>query len=137
MLAALRLRSSLAWGDFIQDMKNLPGARQIVAEHLPFMIVAELSGEIAGFATILPDDKSERAILEDLFVAPLLWRRGIGTCLLEAAEHAASEFEAAAVQVVANARALAFYESAGYRIFRMVETELGPAPQLLKKLRMD
>lgn len=88
-LGALKLESSLAWGDHVEALSALPEARIVPLQHLPFIALAEQAGEIVGFVTVIPDDVEGRAVLEDLFVKPKAWRRGIGARLLIEAERRA------------------------------------------------
>ncbi|MFS8046839.1 GNAT family N-acetyltransferase [Rhizobium sp. BR 314] len=134
-LGELKFRASVAWGDFVEELQNLPDARHVSREHLPHIIVAELEGTIAGFVTILPGDDASHAELEDLFVAPSFWRNGIGAKLLATAEARAVVLGAARMHVVANERARLFYEAAGYRLIGMVQTDFASARELCKSLR--
>ncbi|MGK9165421.1 GNAT family N-acetyltransferase [Inquilinus limosus] len=132
-LGALKLRASLAWGEHVEALSALPEARQVPAEHLPSVFVAELDGKIVGFATVLPRDDRE-AELEDLFVDPAAWRRGVGAGLMAEAERRATALGARSLHVVAHQRARPFYESCGFRIVGMVMTEFAPAPAMRKDL---
>lgn len=133
-LGALKLRSSLAWGDYVEALQALPEAREVPPVHLPYVIVAELVGEVVGFATVLPGDDVGHADLEDLFVAPGLWRMGIGRSLLAEAECRAAALGARSLRVIAGERARPFYEVAGYRFSGTVATRLAPAVELEKAL---
>ena len=133
-LGALKLRSSLAWGDHVEELRALPEAREVPAVHLPQVIVAEFAGALAGFATVLPGKDAVQAELEDLFVAPELWRKGIGRSLLAEAEHRAAALGARSLHVVAGERARPFYEAAGYRFAGTIATDLAPAVELEKEL---
>jgi GNAT superfamily N-acetyltransferase len=132
-LGALKLRSSLAWGDHVEALRALPEARQVPAEHLPSVFVAELDGGIAGFATVLPRGDGE-AELEDLFVDPDAWRRGIGTRLVAEAEQRAAALGARALHVIASERARAFYERCGFRVVGTAMTAFASAPEMRKTL---
>jgi GNAT superfamily N-acetyltransferase len=134
ILGALKLRSSLAWGDHIEELQALPEARQVPAVHLPHVIVAEFVGKVVGFATVLPGNGAIHAELEDLFVAPEVWRRGIGGSLLAEAERRAAALGARSLHVVAGERARPFYEAAGYRFAGTITTDLAPAIELQKDL---
>jgi GNAT superfamily N-acetyltransferase len=133
-LGALKLRASLAWGDLVAELQALPEARQVPSEHLPYVFVAEHHGTILGFATVLPSD-GEHAELEDLFVDPPAWRRGVGAALTKAAEVRVIELGRRVLRVVANNRALPFYEALGFQTVGVVETLFEPAPQMMKVLR--
>lgn len=133
-LGALKLQSSLAWGDHAEELRALPQAREIPVAHLPHAIVAELDGEIVGFATVLAGRDAMQAELEDLFVAPQLWQTGIGRKLLAEAEHRAATRGARTLHVVAGERARPFYEASGYRFAGTTATDFEPAVELLKDL---
>lgn len=134
VLGVLKLRSSLAWGDHVEELLAMPEARQIPAAHLPHVIVAELAGEIVGFVTVLPGDAADRAELEDLFVAPEAWRKGIGSLLVAEAERRAKALGARTLEVVAGARTRPFYETSGFRFAGIVQTDLAPAARLQKDI---
>ena len=129
ILGALKLRSSLAWGDHVEDLLAMREAREVPAAHLPHIIVAEAWGDVVGFATILHEGVAQ-AELEDLFVAPEAWRKGIGKLLLAEAERRAIASGARSVHVVAGERARPFYEASGYEVTGAVMTTLAPAMEL-------
>lgn len=133
-LGALKLASSLAWGDHVEELLALPEAREVPAEHLPHVIVAELDGAIVGFATMLPGKQADEAELEDLFVAPERRRTGVGRKLVAEAERRAVEAGASALHVIVGARARPFYEALGYRFAGEVATAFEPAAKLIKSL---
>ncbi len=134
-LGALKLRSSLAWGDHIEELQALPEAREIPVAHVPHAIVAELEGKIVGFVTVLSGKGAIQAELEDLFVAPEVWRLGVGRKLLAEAEHRAAALGARTLHVVAGERARPFYEASGYRVARTIATDFAPAVELYKDLQ--
>ena len=82
------------------------------------VVVAELGGEIAGFAAVVGGE------LDGLFVEPDLWGHGIGRALVDAATHEARK-KGLALKVIANPRARRFYESCGFSIEGEVTTILG------------
>ncbi|GAA4121749.1 hypothetical protein GCM10023067_31070 [Aminobacter aganoensis] len=133
-LGALKLRSSLAWGDHVEELQALAEAREVPATQLPHVAVAEIAGKIVGFVTVLPADAATHAELEDLFVAPEAWRQGIGGMLLAEAERRARAFGARTLGVVAGERARSFYEASGFRFVKTVATDLAPAARLQKEL---
>lgn len=135
-LGALKLRASLAWGDHTAELLALPEARQVPAEHLPYAFVAADPGDggrVLGFATLLPADGLD-AEIEDLFVDPAAWRQGVGRRLLAEAERRARAHGFQALHVIANTRALPFYEAAGFQVIGTVETMFAPAPEMRKAL---
>jgi GNAT superfamily N-acetyltransferase len=132
-LEALKLRASLAWGDHVEVLKALPEARRIPDAHLPFIFVAERGGRIAGFATVLSRGDGD-AELEDLFVEPRLWRRGVGSRLMAEADERAVALGARRLHVVAGERARGFYEACGFHVIGTVMTLLEPALAMRRDL---
>ncbi|HEY1930138.1 MAG TPA: GNAT family N-acetyltransferase [Caulobacteraceae bacterium] len=133
-LGALKLRSSLAWGDLVDELMALPEAAQLAAELLPVCFVAEIDGRVAGFATLVQQDAAE-AELEDLFVEPSEWRKGVGRRLVDEAVRRARALGAHSLLVVANRRAQPFYEACGFTVSGMVMTRFEPAPRMCLNLR--
>jgi GNAT superfamily N-acetyltransferase len=132
-LGELKLHSSLGWGDFVEELRALPGARQVPPEHLPFAFVADQGGAAIGFATVLPA-AGQDAELEDLFVHPDAWGRGVGGALVAEAERRAVALGFRGLRVIANRRALPFYEAMGFTAIGTVETLFEPAPVMRKAL---
>ena len=128
-LGGLKLRASLAWGDHRDALKAMADARTVPAHHLPFVFVAEEGGRILGFATVLPGP-APIAELEDLFVEPNRWRRGVGRMLVEEAVRRARASGAASLHLIANPNAVAFYAACGFGIIGRAATELGPAMEM-------
>jgi GNAT superfamily N-acetyltransferase len=89
------------------------------------VIVAEVGGEIAGFAAVVGGE------LDGLFVEPDLWGQGIGRTLVEAATHEARR-RGLSLSVVANPRARRFYESCGFTLEGEEQTRFGPALRMTK-----
>jgi len=85
------------------------------------LLVAELDGEIAGWASFgggRDDDSRELAELAGLYVDPNAWARGVGHALIERAQHelAAAGWTDAYLWVLdGNDRAIRFYERHGWR----------------------
>ena len=133
-LGALKLRSSLAWGDHVEELQAMPEASEVPAAHLSHVVVAELGGETIGFVTVLAGKNAARTELEDLFVAPEAWRKGIGSLLVAEAERRAKALGAQTLDVVAGQRARPFYEASGFRFAGTVQTDIAPAVRLRKDL---
>jgi GNAT superfamily N-acetyltransferase len=89
------------------------------------VIVAELGGEIAGFAAVVGGE------LDGLFVEPDLWGRGVGRALADAATHEARK-RGLALTVTASPRARRFYESCGFTVEGEEQTRFGPALRMAK-----
>jgi GNAT superfamily N-acetyltransferase len=89
------------------------------------VIVAEVDGEIAGFAAVVGGE------LDGLFVEPDLWGHGIGRALADAATHEARK-RGLTLSVIANPRARRFYEHCGFSVEGEVQTRFGPALRMTK-----
>jgi GNAT superfamily N-acetyltransferase len=124
-LGEIKLRASLALGEHIDQLKALPEAREVPAEHLTFVFLAEEDGRTLGFATVL-HGSDDTAVLEDMFVEPAEWRRGIGRGLVREAAARALALGADVLRVIANSRG--FYEACGFQAIGEVQTQFAPAP---------
>lgn len=124
-LEALQRRASLALPRYRQQLEANPDAIHLPAEQIESgaVVVAEMDGAIAGFAVLLGGE------LDGLFVEPDLWRRGIGSVLVEAAVHAARR-NGMTLSVTAAPEARAFYESCGFIAEGTAQTRFGPALRL-------
>jgi GNAT superfamily N-acetyltransferase len=131
-LGALKLRSSLGWGHNVEELLALPGTATLEAE-MTASFVAEIDGRVVGFATVLSKD-AQGAELEDLFVEPDEWRKGIGRRLLEEAVRRAVGAGARRLRVAANARAQHFYEACGFQVIGEVSDHFGMSPLMRKQL---
>lgn len=125
-LEALQRRVSLA-GEYRQAIEAHPDAidLQLTQVQKGDVFVAEVDGEISGFAALLLEQ--DKAELDGLFVAPERQRAGIGTALVEAATHEARRRGLSLVTVVASPAARAFYERCGFAVEDVAETRFGPA----------
>jgi len=125
-LEALQRRASLALPDYRAALEANPDAIELPAEQVARgqVLVAELDGEIAGFAVIIA--KANSADLDGLFVDPKHWRKGVGTALVGAATHEARRL-GLSVTVVAEPRARLFYEKCGFAVEGEAKTRFGPA----------
>ena len=135
-LSDIKRRASLATesGDMLQRLLEDPSLTEIEEEPLANneVIVAEHGDTIVGFASLTAHDGND-AELDDLFVDPSHWRRGIGRALVYAAEREATAWDATRLHVVANPRAMAFYEAVGFKQVGERKTELGSTAPLLAK----
>lgn len=89
------------------------------------VIVAEIGGEIVGFAAVVGGE------LDGLFVEPDLWGGGIGRLLVEAAVHEARK-RGLALTVIANPRAQRFYENCGFTVEGEQQTRFGRGIRITK-----
>src|SRR6185503_1622050 len=126
-LEELQRRASLELPEYRDQLIANP-----VAIHLPPAqiangqgIVAELDGEVAGFAAVVGGE------VDGLFVEPHLWDGGIGRALVNAATRDARK-RGLALKVIANPRARRFYEHCGFSVEGEVETRFGPGLRMTK-----
>ena len=121
-LEELQRRASLELEDYREQLLANPDAIHLPPSQIANgqVIVAELHGEIAGFAALVGGE------LDGLFVEPDLWGGGIGRALIDAATHEARR-KGVALTVVANPVARGFYESCGFTLEGETRTRFGPA----------
>ncbi|WP_435195015.1 GNAT family N-acetyltransferase [Natronomonas sp. EA1] len=92
----------------------------------PAFVVAEVDGEVVGFADGVEREEEEWA-LGRLYVHPDHWNRGVGSALIEAVETRAREAGAEAMELgvfAENDRATGFYERHGYEEVGEIEDGL-------------
>jgi GNAT superfamily N-acetyltransferase len=121
-LEELQRRASLELPEYREQLLANPDAVHLPPAQIANgqVIVAELDGEIAGFAAVVGGE------LDGLFVEPDLWGGGIGRALVNAASHEARR-RGLSLTVIANPRARGFYESCGFTVEGDEETRFGPA----------
>jgi GNAT superfamily N-acetyltransferase len=129
-LSVVYRRSSLSnEGDrpnLLAHPETLEFADLAVREGRTRAAVAE--GEIVGFASWL--GAGDAFEIEDLFVEPGWMRRGIGRALVLDMTAIARVRGIGRVEVTANPHALAFYEKAGFVVYRDVVTRFRTAPRM-------
>ncbi len=134
-LEALQRRASLAWDDQREILLAHPDAIELPLTQITggFVRVVERGLDIVGFCVVLPcpDGGAE---LDGLFVEPECWRTGIGRRLIDEAALMARSFGAGQLQVIANPRAVAFYEACGFNAQTETQTRFGPALRMVRKL---
>ena len=126
-LEALQWRASLANETDRPHLEAHPDAIDLPAAQIANgqVWVAELDGNIAGFAALLDGE------LDGLFVEPELWRCGVGAALVETATHEARR-NGLALSVIANPAARGFYERCGFSLEGEAQTRFGPALRMTK-----
>jgi GNAT superfamily N-acetyltransferase len=126
-LEDLQRRASLELPEYRDQLFDNPDAVHLPLSQLANgqVIVAELDGEIAGFAAVVAGE------LDGLFVEPDLWGLGIGKMLVDAATHEARR-KGFTLSVIANPRARKFYERCGFSAEGEVQTRFGPAIRMTK-----
>jgi N-acetylglutamate synthase-like GNAT family acetyltransferase len=133
-LEALQWRASLSNAGDREALLAHPDAIELPLEQIAAgrVFIAEWKGAIAGFAAVLPRPDGETD-LDALFVEPTIRRRGIGRSLVERCIHVARTDGSAALYVVGNPHAEAFYMACGFQTVGTTETRFGPG-LLLRKL---
>lgn len=126
-LEELQRRASLELPEYREQLEDNPEAIHLPPAQIANgqVIVAELDGEIAGFAAVVGGE------LDGLFVEPDLWGRGVGRALVDAATHSARR-RGLTLKVVANPRARGFYESCGLTVEGEAHTRFGPALRMTR-----
>jgi len=90
--------------------------------------VATTNGRVVGFVTTAAT--GEAVEVEDLFVDPDWFRRGVATELIQRVVTDAQADGRAYLAVTANPHALAFYRRVGFSDDGVADTRFGPAPRL-------
>ena len=129
-LEDLQRRASLAIGTYNQQLEAHPDAIHLPAIQIALgeVLVAEVDGEIGGFAVLV--DKGNSGELDGLFVEPARWRQGIGTALVNEAVHVARNRGLSLITLVAEPGARQFYEKCGFSVEGEAETRFGPAVRM-------
>jgi GNAT superfamily N-acetyltransferase len=134
-LEALQLRASRSNpGDRDALLAN-PDAIELPLKKIALgrVFVAEWDGAIAGFSAMLPRPDGDTE-LDALFVEPTIRRRGIGSSLVKHCIRIARLQGSAALHVVGNPHAEAFYVACGFEIIGTTGTRFGPGLLMRKVL---
>ena len=121
-LEELQRRASIELPDYREQLLANPDAIHLPPAQIANgqVIVAEMGGEIAGFAAVVGGE------LDGLFVEPDLWGLGIGRALVDVAAHEARR-RGLSLTVTANPSARRFYESCGFTLEGETQTRFGIA----------
>jgi N-acetylglutamate synthase-like GNAT family acetyltransferase len=125
-LEALQMRASLSNPGDREVLIANPDAVDIPLEQINagHVFVIEAAGSIKGFAAILPREDGN-VELDALFVDPDTGRQGFGRTLIDYCATAARGQGAAALHVVGNPHAEAFYAACGFELVGTEETRFG------------
>lgn len=125
-LEELQHRASRALPQYRDQLDANPEAIELPLDQIErgYVMVAESLEGIAGFAVIVIDDGIAK--LDGLFIEPRLWRRRVGSVLVEAAAHRARR-AGLSLTVIAAPAARQFYEKCGFSVEGEAETRFGPA----------
>jgi len=126
-LEDLQRRASLELPEYRDQLLANPDAIHLPPAQIANgqVIVAEIDGEVVGFAAAVGGE------LDGLFVEPDLWGGGIGRVLVDAATHEARN-RGLALKVIANPRARRFYENCGFSVEGEEQTRFGPGLRMTK-----
>ena len=92
-------------------------------------MAVDSQGRILGFSVVLKV-KDGACELDDLFVEPDSMRLGVGRVLIEDVAARAATEGANYVTVIANPRAVGFYERLGFQITGEASTRFARAPRM-------
>jgi predicted N-acetyltransferase YhbS len=125
-LEALQRRASLNNAGDREALLANPDAIELPLQQIQAggVFVAEADGTVAGFAAILPREDGDSE-LDALFVEPAAWRQGVGRALVEHCCSAARSAGAAALHVVGNPHAQAFYGACGFSVLGTRQMRFG------------
>ncbi len=134
-LEDLQLQASLMWLEDRASLLANPDAIDLPVDQIADgnVYVCEADGEIVGFGVVLPRADGQ-AELDGLFVRPDVWGEGYGRLLLEHGERMAKGWGATRMHVIANERALPFYEACGFAVNGTAQTRFRPAPTMVKAI---
>jgi len=137
-LEELQRRASLVWEEYREALLAHPGAIDLPIEQIEAgrTYVAERSGERLGFSVVLKRSDGN-AELDGLFVEPAHWKLGIGRLLIREAERFAANEGARSLCVIANPRALGFYENCGFQAEGELQTQFGKGVLMRKPLQFS
>ena len=127
-LEALQRRASDVWEEYREQLAKHPEAiaLDIALVRARRVRVFEKDGLRVGFSVLLPA-REGACELDGLFVEPAAMRGGVGRALIaDAAEQVRGE-GASRISVIANPRAVEFYERVGFVAGEPAETRFGPA----------
>lgn len=128
-LEALQRRSSDVWEEYRADLAAHPDAIEVPADAIEdgrVRVAQDADGTVVGFSVVVAG--ADGALeLDGLFVEPSAMRGGIGRALVDDAAARARRDGVQRLEVVANPRAVAFYERVGFRRGADVPTRFGPA----------
>lgn len=135
VLEDLQRRASLMWEEDRAALLGNPEAIELPMDQITNgrTIVAERMGKTLGFAVLLRREDGDGE-LDGLFVDPEIWRQGIGRALIGESLKRARAEGASSVWVIANSRALDFYQACGFEMLGAVPTRFRPGIRMRKVL---
>jgi GNAT superfamily N-acetyltransferase len=136
LLDGLHRRSSLVSEDYRAALAVHPDAlgvpREAISEGRVRVAVSERDGLLAFASVRYPGfDVCE---LDDLFVEPGMWRRGVGSALVQDAARRANDAGCTTMTVVSAESNFSFYESVGFVPGEPAATRFGPATRMSRTI---
>ncbi|MGZ3275971.1 MAG: GNAT family N-acetyltransferase [Caulobacteraceae bacterium] len=134
-LIELQRRASLMWDEDRANLLAHPDAIDLPTSQISegHVFVWTEDGEVLGFGVVLPRSDGE-AELDGLFVEPEAWGRKIGRRLVDHAMQMARGRGSVSLNVVANKRALGFYEKCGFQALGEVATRFSTGVAMVRPL---
>ena len=134
-LIELQRRASLMWEEDRAFVLADPAVIDLPADQIAegHVFVWEEAGAVRGFGVVLARDDGD-AEFDGLFVEPDAWGRGIGRRLAGHAVEVARQRGCRVLKVVANKRALGFYETCGFQALGEVATRFSPGVAMVRPL---
>ena len=134
-LEDLQRRASLMWEEDRAALRGNPEAIELPMDQITNgrTIVAERMGKTVGFAVLLRREDGD-AELDGLLVDPEIWRQDIGRGLIDESLKCARAEGALSIWVIANSRALDFYQACGFEMLAAVPTRFRPGIRMRKVL---
>src|SRR4051812_9125844 len=135
-LEALQRRSSDVWEEYREQLAAHRDAIEVSLEAIRsgrVRVAIGDDGRPVGFSVLEPGAAGAFE-LDGLFVEPSRMGGGVGRRLVADAAGAARRAGARRIDVVANPRAVGFYEKAGFRAGGQVPTRFGPGLRMRLEL---
>jgi GNAT superfamily N-acetyltransferase len=135
-LEDLQRRASLVWDDYREQLLAHPDAIELAPAAVTAGLVrvaVDATGTRLGCSAVLPI-RGSTCELDGLFVEPARWAGGVGRALVEDVVDRARLVGTRRLEVIANPRAIGFYERTGFVVVETASTRFGPAPRMRREL---
>lgn len=102
--------------------------REQISDPESVFLLARRGGRVRGYLNVDPYETPDAYFLSRLYVEPSLWGSGVGSELLNAAQHRLDDGRDRLTLTVidGNERAIAFYERRGFEYVESKTTTIGP-----------
>jgi len=135
-LEDLQRRAAFVWDDYRDQLLAHPDAIALdpaLATDGLVRVAVDDSGARLGFSAVLVV-RGGICELDGLFVEPASWGRGVGRAMVDDVIDRAGPAGASRLEVIANPRAVGFYERMGFVVVGAATTRFGPAPRMRREL---